>query len=144
MMFDSATVSVATVYGFKDAKSLKEVFEHWTRDRDCVWHKGPYSYLTRQALEREGSLKEIHFRYNKLSEIVILTLQEDGWFCNTGGNLAVKVCDLLCDGCGKLIDEHWKKQHDAAHHEIAQRPLGVRLTLGGADGYLPLIEDFDG
>ena len=120
------------------------------RDGGGGGNTGPESYLTRQDLEKEGSLKEIQVRYKKLSEVVIIRLlvdqkyQPDGWYADTTSDQPEFVCDLLCDGCGKLIDEHWKKQHDAAHHEIAQRPLGVRLTLGGADGYLPLIEDFDG
>jgi len=127
-MFDSATVSVATVYGFRDAKSLEDVFEHWTLDRDCVWHNGPYSYLTRQALEKEGSLKEIHFRYDELGEVVILRLvrdeghdhgRKDGWYADTGTGPAEFVCDLLCDGCGKTINEEWKDPHEAVHHTKA-------------------------
>ena len=125
MMFDSATVSVATVYGFKDAKSLSEVFEHWTLDRDCVWHNGPYSYLSRQALEKEGSLKEVHFRFKELSDMVIMRLvrdentRKDGWYADTGEPHAVFVCRLMCDGCGKTIDDEWKDQHDAVHHTKA-------------------------
>ncbi len=143
MMFDSATVSVATVYGFKDAKTLQQVFEHWTLDRDCTWHNGPYSYLTRQALEKEGSLKEIHFRYDKLGEVVILRLvrdeghdhgRKDGWYADIGpGEPPEFVCGLTCNECHHMINPEMVDKHDKAHHSTAlHRPKpGLRMDALG-------------
>ncbi len=128
------TVSASTVYGYSDPKSLSEVFEHWTNDWDCAWHNGPYSYLTRSALEKDNQYNEVHFRYNAKRDMVVLRLvhdenpvngRKDGWYADTG-DLPQFVCKLLCENCDRVISDKWKAKHDAAHHATV---LGPRVCV---------------
>lgn len=78
---DSVTVSAARVYGVPDPQSMKQVRELWSTrpDADLVCHNGPGRYCSRRELERQG-VREVHFRFKDLTEVLILKQDADGWW----------------------------------------------------------------
>lgn len=124
----SLTLSAATqTYGVPDPTSIQEVVDLWERNRDCNWHAGAYSYANRTAIEKEQPVPDIHFRYNKLADMVILEAKGEAWYTVDGKGMRLLVCDFACRPCGVNINPDWQEKHDGAYHNKATDSLIVDI-----------------